>query len=252
MFTAPGNKTWRNVDRRPDANARRMAHDVFRRLDAVRPSQIGAESDERDPLAIPFLRFDETAQQQFDDWRSALELRLRSNEDHPVIIAHLAKYRSLVPSLALLIHLAESLPGRVGAEVLRRAIGWARYVEAHAYRIYAIAVAPETAEAVALARKITSGALPTEFALRDVYRPKWVGLTSRDAAKRAVDVLQDLDWLAEITEPTAGRSRTRYLVNPKLLRPISDRLTEVTERQESPLQSVLAVSQGEKRSRAMP
>jgi hypothetical protein len=53
------------------------------------------------------VRFDDEGQELFDAWRRILETRLREDSLHPMMEAHLAKYRSLVPSLALLIHLAE-------------------------------------------------------------------------------------------------------------------------------------------------
>ena len=99
------------------------------------------------------------------------------------MVAHLTKYRSLIPSLALLCHLAEGRIGPVGLESLERAIAWGRYLESHARRIYSVAVAPDTAEANELARKIIAGELPAAFTLRDIYRKHWVGLNTREAAE---------------------------------------------------------------------
>ncbi|MGB2985217.1 MAG: DUF3987 domain-containing protein [Phycisphaerae bacterium] len=209
-------KTWRNVDRWPDTDAKNHAYDVICALDRLEPSAVGAHPDDDD--AIPFLRFDSEAQNRFDEWREELERRLRSGEEHPVIVSHLAKYRSLIPTLALLCHLAERRTGSVGIDSLKRAIDWGRYLESHARRIFSVAVAPDTAEAIALAKKIISGEMPAEFALRDVYRKGWIGLGTRDAAARAVEVLCDLDWLAEVEQSTRTRSRTRYQTNPKLRR----------------------------------
>ena len=134
------------------------------------------------------------------------------------MVAHLAKYRSLIPSLALLCHLADGHSGPVGIDSLNRAIDWGTFLESHAHRIFSVAIAPDTAEAIDLAKKIKEGQLPDEFALRDVYRNGWIGLGARDAAARAVEVLCDLDWLAEVEQSTRTRSRTRYQINPKLQR----------------------------------
>jgi len=49
------------------------------------------------------------AQELFDGWRADLKHRLRAEEDHPVLLSHLAKYRSLLPSLALLFHLIDGV-----------------------------------------------------------------------------------------------------------------------------------------------
>ena len=210
-------RTWRNVDRWPDTDAKSRAYAVICALDRLEASAVGAHSDDGDD-AIPFLRFDSEAQDRFDEWRGVLEHRLRSGAEHPAIGSHLAKYRSLIPTLALLGHLAEEHTGSVGIDSLERAIGWGGYLESHARRFFSVAVAPDTAEAFALAKKIKAGELPDEFALRDVYRNGWIGLGTRDAAARAVEVLCDLDWLSEVEQATRTRSRTRYQTNPQLRR----------------------------------
>ena len=53
---------------------------------------------------MPFLRFDAAGQERFDGWRADLEQRLRAEDDHPVLLSHVAKYRSLMPALALISH----------------------------------------------------------------------------------------------------------------------------------------------------
>ena len=211
-------RNWQNVDRWPDTNAKNRAYHVICTLDRLDPSALGARLDDKAGDDIPYLRFDSEAQNRFDEWRGELEHRLRSGEEHPVIVAHLAKYRSLIPSLALLCHLAEGCIGPVGLQSLTRAITWGRYLESHARRIFSAAVTPDSVEAIALAKKVISGELPDEFALRDVYRQGWIGLGTRDAAARAVEVWCELDWLVEVEQSTRTRSRTRYQTNPKLRR----------------------------------
>jgi Protein of unknown function (DUF3987) len=66
---------------------------------------VGAE--ELTPEEVPFLRFDPAAQEIFDDWRAELEQRQRAED--PVLLSHLAKYRSLMPSLALILHLIDGV-----------------------------------------------------------------------------------------------------------------------------------------------
>src|SRR5207248_1224790 len=67
---------WKNIDRYPDGEAKQKAWDAFKHLDKLDPFAVGAEVDNFGN--IPFLRFNEAAQYRFDDWRAALELRLRS------------------------------------------------------------------------------------------------------------------------------------------------------------------------------
>lgn len=208
---------WRNVDRWPDSQARGAAWEIFQRLDRQTADDFGAERDQFDTSEIPFLKFSPlTAQDNFDHWRAGLEHRLRNGKEHPAIEAHLAKYRKLVPALALLIHLADTRGGLIGDEPLDKAIRWATYLESHARRLYGAAVKPDVSAAKALAQKIIAGELGEQFTLRDVYRQGWSGLSDREDAQQAADVLLDFDWLRTIEQPTGGRSRTIHVINPKI------------------------------------
>ena len=208
-------KTWRNVDRFPDSNARRKAHATYVRLDQMQPVELAAEVDEQE--AVPFLRFDDEAQDRFDTWRGELESRLRSGAEHPAVESHLAKYRSLVPSLALLIHLADEPDGGpVTVAALKRAVGWSQYLETHARRIYGALERHATNSARTLAGKILDGSLTDGFSLRDVYRPGWSGLSDRNEASAAVEVLLDHDWLQSESLPTCGRNKTVFWINPRV------------------------------------
>ena len=70
----------------------------------------------------------------FLEWRKDLERRLRSADDvHPALESHFAKYRKLVPALALINHLADV--GRASGEAaMLRALGSRRIPETHARR----------------------------------------------------------------------------------------------------------------------
>jgi hypothetical protein len=184
--------TWRNVDTWPDSAAKHRAAEVFRRLDQLDVAQLGAE---RDGDSLPFLRFDSDAQGLFDVWRGELEQRLRSGSEHPAIKAHLAKYRSLVPSLALICHLADGGAGSVPQEAMARAAAWAEYLEGHAQRIYRSVTQVQVEAARRLAAKLLGGELPTPF----------------------------LDWLAEEVRPTSGRRKIVYRLNPRV-REVADEL----------------------------
>jgi hypothetical protein len=208
--------TWRNVDRWPNSVARQAAFQLVERLARLDPDGVACERDRFDKDAIPFIRFSSDAQDLFNDWRAQLEFRVRSGQECPAIESHLAKYRSLVPSLALLIHLAEGGIGSVSVAPLRKALDWAVYLEAHARRLYALAINPDLFAARSLADKIVEGKLVDGFALRDVYRHGWSQLSNRDAANRAVAYLVELDWLIEVREQTGGAPRTRYFINPRL------------------------------------
>jgi len=207
---------WRNVDTWPNTAAKNTAYGVFNRLDMLTPENVGAERDADDDDGIPYLRFDARAQQVFDRWRGGLERRLRSGEEHPALESHFSKYRSLIPSLALLIHLADGGKGPVGLEPLRKALAWGRYLSSHARRIYAVAVADEVAAAKRLVARIRSGSVKDRFTERDIYKNDWSGL-DRESVRQAVAVLVEYAWLSPQIEQTEGRSKTVYLINPRIL-----------------------------------
>jgi hypothetical protein len=117
--------------------------------------------------------------------------------------------------LAFLIHLADQGINPVGLGATERACAWADYLESHPRRVYRPMLARDYIAARALAVHILKGDLPNPFALKDVYRPQWSELTTRDDAQKAVDILVDLDSLREPEkEQTGGRPRQRFEINP--------------------------------------
>ena len=160
---------WKVVDRWPDANARDVAYEVYRRFDDLPASKIGELPDPFENSTIPFLRFGPAAQERFYDWMTTRENILRSGVWHPAIESHLTKYRKLIPALGLVIHLAEGREGPVGLDALEAAIGWGDYLESHARRIYSCGIDPAVAHARALVQRIQSGDVTDGFTLRDVY-----------------------------------------------------------------------------------
>jgi len=201
---------------------------IFQAMDKLDPAAIGAEPDD----GAPFLRFDSDAQRLFDDWRADLEPRIRSGEDHPAIESHLAKYRSLVPSLALLIHLADGGSGSVTVVPMRKALAWARYLESHARRIYSIVTDPATAAAKAFARRIMNGDIKDGFALRSFYRNAWAGL-DKQSSELAAELLVELGWLKEVEIPTGGRTKTVCRINPAILAKVRGKETDKTAKSPS-------------------
>ena len=91
---------WKNVDRYPLKEPRDTARAVFQRLNSVTWEKLGASQYEFD--RIPWLRLTPEAQAEFDPWREKLEARIRDGGMHPALESHVAKYRGLVPRLALI------------------------------------------------------------------------------------------------------------------------------------------------------
>ena len=202
---------WRDVDRWPDTPARERAWNIFTRLDVVVAASYAAEREE--DAALPHIRFSDVAQDRFGSWRGHLEARLRSGELQPVLEAHLSKFRSLVPTIALLSHLIDSASGAVSDAALTRALAWAEYLEGHARRIYGAAVAPEIGAAVTLAGHLRRGDVVSPFVARDIYRRNWTGLDVETAPK-AIQVLIDHGWLRGNRSDTGGRPTYTFEINP--------------------------------------
>ena len=190
--------------------ARQDAFDVWQRLDCIDPECISANTGD----SIPFLRFDPEAQAAWLQWRAELEARITEGQESAAFESVLAKYRSLVPSLALLTHLADHPSGGpVPMDCLLKAFAWAEYLEAHQRRIYAPALSDEITAAKKLAEKIKKGEITDQFSARDIYRKCWGGL-DKEATEAALDYLVDSFWLFKEERQDSGRPSTVYNINP--------------------------------------
>jgi putative DNA primase/helicase len=214
---------WTYVDRAPDSASEQQAARIFRKLVGL-----NAESPAR-------FRFAADAQELFIEWLAELEAKIRGDELHPALVSHLSKYRSLMPSLALLFELADraagGFDGFVGSDLgesqnfwvsldhTRQAAAFCEYLESHARRVYSCVVTPQLRAARQLADKIKKHKLGTVFSFRDVYLKGWTGLDSPEAVKLAAEVLEDAGWLREMAGeagPSGGRPSNRYEVNPRV------------------------------------
>ena len=156
----------------------------------------------------------------FDKWHAALQVRLRSGGLNDALAGHLSKYRKLVPSMALINNLADRKTGRIGKEALQRALDMADYLETHARRAYGSIAATEASAARAILTRIRKGDLKVGVTARDVYRNHWAGISDRELVLAALDLLDDLSWVAgaKVEKVDAkGRSTVRYKINPKAL-----------------------------------
>jgi putative DNA primase/helicase len=214
LLVWPDNSDWRDVDATPNAGARAQATEVFKRLDEMDAKELGAAQDAEGEL--PYLRFTPEALEMFREWRAELEEKLRKGDLHPALESHLAKYRKLVPGIALICHLADHGNGPVSPQATTRALAWAQYLETHARRAYASVTAPEVIAAKAILAKLKAGELQDGFTARDIYRAGWAfHLSERESVAAALQLLDDLDWIFPRVLQTEGRSATVYTVNPR-------------------------------------
>jgi putative DNA primase/helicase len=202
---------WKEVDRYPDSSLRETVNLLAERLDNMNPADIGAEIDQYG--GVPFLRFTDSAQVIFSEWRASLEKRLRSGEEHPAIVSHLSKYRKLIPSLALINHLCDARQGAVTEAALLRAIAFSEYLETHAQRIYSYATRPDIDAAKTLLKRINAGKLSSPFKVRDIYRAGWAGLETTAKAQAAIELLMEYRHLHEAVIDTGGRPTSHFHLN---------------------------------------
>lgn len=211
------------VDQWPDTPAKQTAWAVFERLAQLQPAT--------DTEAV-IWRFSPEAQALFIEWIVPFENEIRGEELHPAMVSHLAKYRKLIPALALIFALIDTPDsgGIVHETELVRALAMGDYLRSHANRLYAAAVIPETTNAATLLAKIKNGKLADRdgvlldsFTPRQVYQKHWAGLDTPGAVRKAADVLVDFDFLRPDLVQSSdalgrGRPSDRYLINPAVFK----------------------------------
>jgi hypothetical protein len=210
---------WRLVDRKPDGAARERVTRIFTVL---------ADLSSDSPV---YMRFAPDAQALFYEWWAELEGKIRGGDCglHPAVVSHLAKYRSLMPTLAGLFELADcaangeelATPLPISLEHARQAAAFCGYLESHATRVYACLTSPEIGAARELAQHLGAGHLEEIFSTRDIYNKGWAGLDLPDRARAALRLLEDSDWVRQVEPseaPKPGRPSELWVVNPKALK----------------------------------
>lgn len=206
-------KDWKLIDEIPKTEARERASRVIKTLAEMNFTDYGAIDD-----TIPYFRFDKEAQKLFYEWLTELQGKLSLDED-PVIIEHLTKYRSLMPSLALINHLItiadKGKEGPITIDSAKKAAAWCDYLESHARRIYGMVGKIGQRAALELSKKIKDKKLQDGFSVRDIYRNGWYLLSDRKAVESACSELEDAGWLkSEISKE--GKTRKAFYINPKI------------------------------------
>jgi hypothetical protein len=191
---------------------------VYRLLDELSPESLGAEQAEGE---IPGLRFTPDAQELFNEFRGGLEKRIRGGDGSaPAFESHMSKYRSLMPSLALIFHLVnvvgEQEQGAVGLQSTRLAANWCDYLEHHARKLYATELYPDLTTAHLIATKIRAGAITDEMHIRDIYRPQWSGLTVPEVVWNGFRVLEGCNMVRIDRKDTLGRPADVIQLHPSL------------------------------------
>ena len=204
-----------NVDRYADTAAKTRAFKIFEFLDTELEKEFPAKED--DPDSIPALRFSPQAQVLFNEWLETLMGRLLSPELEatPAFHAHLSKYPSLMPSLALLFHLVDVADGRpfgpVSADAADLAINWCDFLELHARKLYALELNSTVVSAHALAERIEQGEVKDNQNVSDLYRRRFPSLTTADEVNAALAILETCHWLRIQEVPNKGARPSRFV-----------------------------------------
>ena len=165
----------------------------------------------------PFFHFDEQAFAFFETWLKKLIRKVRRTDETPVMSQHLNKFKSLMPSLALIFYLVDVakalLDGkeidalgdcRIPLGYAELAARWCDYLESHARRIYQLGFSASAVAAERLLDKLADDELkvpvPNEFSSRDIYTRNWALLDSSALAEAAIDELVDAGWIRELRD----------------------------------------------------
>lgn len=206
------------VDRLPNLEARQRVRSILWQLAEIDVQALGTVpqttvGQARQINAQPFLRFATDAQPLFNHWWSDLHREINGCESE-ALASHLAKYRGLIPSLALLIHLADGGGPQITRTPLTKALAWYGYLLGHAQRIYSYAPNEAMTAAAVLLKRLYL--LPDPFTARDVHRRKWTGMQSKEQVEAALNVL--LEYAHLIGRPRhstteGGRPTVDYFKN---------------------------------------
>ena len=202
------------VDRPPNKTAIDEYHKAMLALPKLTEQPF--PSANRLPNGSQLLHFTTTAQQVFNSWYVQNEKMLTSGGLDSARQSHFAKYRSLVPALALLFHLLEGHTGPVCEDCLYRAISFAKYLKKHADRIYDSVSGQDHAAIRALAERLLKSQLVDGFTCRTLMLKGWAGLSTKEQAHNAIEALVEYNWLVETEIRSGGRPTVKYSLNPNV------------------------------------
>jgi len=199
------------VDRLPNQSAITKYHQAVLRLPNLNQQLV--QGSRLLPNGSLLVHFSPNAQLVFNTWYVQNETMLFKGQLDPARQSHFAKYRSLIPALALLFHLLDSHVGPVCEECINRAVSFAKYLKKHADRIYASVSGHDQAAVRTLAERLLDGQLSDGFTCRTLILKGWAGLATKEQAQSAIDALVEYSWLIETEIRSGGRPTVKYSLN---------------------------------------
>jgi hypothetical protein len=212
---------------REDLAEKCKAYGVFQLVDRMDPAAMGAAYDEAQEFA--YLGFDVDAQEAYTAWSDQLEIRIRSDsESTSLFINHISKYRSLVPSLALLFHILDQVEsqalGPVSLKATELAIRWCAVLETHIRRVHHLVMDGDPEAAVNLVAKVRQAiakrTLKHPFTPREIVSKGWGGFSTVEDVRYALGILEDRNWARLVEQPAGpkgGRPSEQCWLHPDLI-----------------------------------
>ena len=201
---------------------------IFERLDALTPDDIGAINSNYAPA--PWIGFDEQAQEEFLAWRQELQKNVLTDENlSDGLESHLKKSERLVSGLALSFHAVKcatakninDVPPTVDSDALNRSVDIWDVLRHHANAVYSLGQT-STLEAARLIyariRKLIDK--DSKFSVRDIKQKKWRGIHDDKLIDEVLELLVEKDIVNELEPPPGIKGRPpsrRFLVNPLAL-----------------------------------
>jgi hypothetical protein len=219
LLVWPDLNDMQRTDEAADREARNQAYDVYEKLAALEPENFGAQEDDKDDP--PVVHFSEDAQSVYDEWYDTHTLPYRGEEIPAALVAHFGKYRSLLPSLALIFEAIDFVSGEsegkeIGVANTLRAAAWCHYLETHMRRAYSSIIFSPERRAAALLGKIQTGEIRHGAKFRDIRRRAFPGLGSIEHLREAQEILEELGWVRryESKPPGHGRATEKLFLHP--------------------------------------
>ncbi len=184
-------------------------------------------SDEQEEQLV--VKLSSEAYKHYQEWHQTNEALLR-DENTPVYLeAHFAKYRGFVPCIAAIFHALDNenfaIDSKISATTMHAAITYVEYLRSHAERIYALPEQYTLAGARTILKNFDK--LKDAFLVRDIYRKKWKGLTSKELVEPALAILEEAGYCMPF-EPdikSAGRPTSFFVKHPNYQLPKLTKLT---------------------------
>jgi hypothetical protein len=153
--------------------------------------------------------------------------RIRSGAYPVALEAHLLKYQSLFPSLALIFEVIDFVGDAekdrqkrdgIGKVAAMRAAAWCEWLEAHAMRLYHSAIIAPTLAANSFLEHIEAEDVTHNMKTRDIWRKGWQDLSIAAELVEAKEVLESHGWvrLTTVKPPGGGRPSERLHIHLSL------------------------------------